>query len=82
MIDAAVLLFGKAFPSVSSKHRHQLLSHFKDCISQAKAGRQQAIQINIFTAFLAALRVRTEEGVGVVEKWRLIRVHLGDFVVG
>ena len=58
VIDAAILLFGKAFPSVAPKHRQQLLSHFKDCISQAKSARQQTIQINIFTAFLAALKVR------------------------
>lgn len=57
VIDAAILLFGKAFPSVAPNHRKQLLSHFKDCISQAKSARQQSIQINIFTAFLAALRV-------------------------
>ena len=58
VIDAAILLFGKAFPSVAPKHREQLLSHFKECISQAKSARQQSIQINIFTAFLAALKVR------------------------
>ena len=61
VIDSAILLFGKAFPSVADKHRQQLLTHFKECISQAKSARQQAIQINIFTAFLAALKVR--EGV-------------------
>ncbi len=58
VIDSAILLFGKAFPSVATKHRQQLLSHFKECINQAKSARQQAIQINIFTAFLAALKVR------------------------
>ena len=57
VIDSAVLLFGQTFPAVASKHRQQLLSHFRDCVRQAKGARQQAIQINIFTAFLAALRV-------------------------
>ena len=71
VIDAAVLLFGKAFPSVSSKHRQQLLSHFKECITQAKSGRQQAIQINIFTAFLAALRVRVRR--------RILKIICGFF---
>ena len=56
VIDASVMLFGKAFPDVSTKHRLQLLSHFSECIRQAKSHRQQAIQVNIFTAFLAALK--------------------------
>ena len=51
------MLFGRAFPYVAQKHRQQLLSHFKECIRQAKGVRQQAIQINIFTAFLSALKV-------------------------
>ena len=58
MIDSAITLFGKAFPAVAPKHRVQLLTHFRECIKQAKSSRQQAIQINIFTAFLAALKVR------------------------
>ena len=66
VIDAAIVLFGKAFPSVSPKHRQQLLLHFKECISQAKAGRQQTIQINIFTAFLAALKASGGVGKGWV----------------
>ena len=57
VIDAAIVLFGKAFPAVTVKHRQQLLGHFEDCIRQAKSARQQAIQINIFTAFLVALKV-------------------------
>lgn len=51
-------LFGHIFPQLGSqKHRHQLLEHFIACIKSAKAGpRRQAIQINIFAAFLAALK--------------------------
>jgi len=56
VIDASVVLFGRTFPNVSTKHRLQLLSHFSECIKQAKSHRQQVIQINIFTAFLAALK--------------------------
>lgn len=57
-VDAAVTLFGRLFPFITSqKHRAQLLDHFLTCIKAAKAGpRRQAIQINIFTAFLAALK--------------------------
>ena len=58
VIDSAVVLFGRSFPAVADKHRQQLLSHFRECVRQAKGARQQAIQINIFTAFLAALKVR------------------------
>ena len=57
VIDASIMLFGKVFHLVSHKHRNQLLSHFKECIKQAKSARQQALLINIFTAFLAALKV-------------------------
>ena len=58
VIDSAVLLFGQSFPAVAEKHRHQLLTHFRECVRQAKGARQLALQINIFTAFLAALKVR------------------------
>ena len=34
------------------------MDHFNDCISKNKGARQQAIQVNIFTAFLAALKVK------------------------
>ena len=58
VIDSAILLFGQSFPAVAEKHRHQLLTHFRECVRQAKGARQLALQINIFTAFLAALKVR------------------------
>ena len=57
IIDTSILLFGQLFPQLSSKHQKQLLMHFKECIKQAKpANRQQAVQINIFTGFLAGLK--------------------------
>jgi hypothetical protein len=58
LIDSAVLLFGKIYPCLpSQKHRHQLLEHFTTCIKGAKVGvRRHAMQINIFTAVLAALK--------------------------
>lgn len=34
-----------------------MLDHFAECIKQAKGVRQQAVQINIFTAVLSALKV-------------------------
>lgn len=57
VIDGAIKLFGLVFPSVALKHRNQLLMHFAECIKQAKSNRQQAIQTNILTAFLCALKV-------------------------
>ena len=58
VIDGAVMLFGAVYPCIGSqKHRHQLLEHFATCIKTPKVGpRRQAIQINIFTAFLSALK--------------------------
>uniref|UniRef100_A0A4W6CCK2 HEAT repeat-containing protein 5B n=1 Tax=Lates calcarifer TaxID=8187 RepID=A0A4W6CCK2_LATCA len=58
VIDASVALFGVVFPHVSFKHRLQMLDHFAECIKQAKGVRQQAVQLNIFTAVLSALKVR------------------------
>ncbi|KAG8123478.1 hypothetical protein E2320_019060 [Naja naja] len=56
VIDASVALFGVVFPHVSYKHRLQMLDHFAECIKQAKGVRQQAVQLNIFTAVLSALK--------------------------
>ncbi|XP_067939352.1 HEAT repeat-containing protein 5B-like isoform X2 [Watersipora subatra] len=56
VIDSSVRLYGMLFARVSDKHKLQMLQHFKECMKQAKAARQQAIQINIFTAVLCALR--------------------------
>eukprot|EP00043_Microstomoeca_roanoka_P025463 m.8800 g.8800 ORF g.8800 m.8800 type:complete len:1905 (-) comp5537_c0_seq1:250-5964(-) len=62
VLDAAVVLFGKVFPLLpSSKHRLQLLEHFDACISSAKgATRTQAVQVNIFAAFLSGLKKMAE----------------------
>lgn len=35
----------------------QMLDHFAECVKQAKGVRQQAVQLNIFTAVLSALKV-------------------------
>ncbi|CAK8692902.1 unnamed protein product [Clavelina lepadiformis] len=58
VIDAAIALFGLAFPHVAMKHRLQMLKHFDDCVKQAakNAQRQRAIQINVFTALICALK--------------------------
>ncbi|XP_033734296.1 HEAT repeat-containing protein 5B-like isoform X1 [Pecten maximus] len=56
VIDSSVKLYGLVFPRVANKHRYQMLQHFNECIKQAKASRQQAVQMNIFTAVLCALK--------------------------
>ncbi|XP_078491480.1 HEAT repeat-containing protein 5B-like [Ciona intestinalis] len=58
VIDAAIALFGLAFPHVAMKHRLQMLNHFDECVKQASknAQRQKAIQINVFTALICALK--------------------------
>ncbi|XP_055929916.1 HEAT repeat-containing protein 5B-like isoform X2 [Argiope bruennichi] len=60
VIDMSVVLFGLVFPVVAYKHRLQMLDHFSECIRQAKATRQEAVQINIFTALLNALKALIE----------------------
>ena len=57
VIDSSVRLYGMIFPCVAHKHRYQTLQHFIECIRQAKSTRQQAVQMNIFTAVLCALKV-------------------------
>uniref|UniRef100_A0A667ZSG5 HEAT repeat-containing protein 5B n=1 Tax=Myripristis murdjan TaxID=586833 RepID=A0A667ZSG5_9TELE len=56
VIDASVALFGVVFPHLFVHCRLQMLDHFAECIKQAKGVRQQAVQLNIFTAVLSALK--------------------------
>lgn len=58
-------MFGKVLiQKCLHKNRHsvlcrlQMLDHFAECIKQAKGVRQQAVQLNIFTGVLSALKVR------------------------
>ncbi|KAK6641234.1 hypothetical protein RUM44_012943 [Polyplax serrata] len=60
VIDMSVSLFGQIFPRVANKHRLQVLEHFSECIKHAKAARQEAVQMNLFTALLGGLRGLTE----------------------
>uniref|UniRef100_T1IQK7 HEAT repeat-containing protein 5A n=1 Tax=Strigamia maritima TaxID=126957 RepID=T1IQK7_STRMM len=60
VIDMSVKLFGLIFPRVANKHRYQMLEHFGECIKQTKAARQEAVQINIFTAVLSSLKSLAE----------------------
>ncbi|XP_030374893.1 HEAT repeat-containing protein 5B isoform X2 [Scaptodrosophila lebanonensis] len=60
VIDTSVMLYGTIFPKVANKHRLQMLEHFGECIKQAKSTRQEAIQMNIFTALLSALKNLTD----------------------
>lgn len=49
-----------------------MLDHFAECVKQAKGVRQQAVQLNIFTAVLSALKVvtpRTSEMLWKVLVW-------------
>lgn len=59
-----MLHFGLHFENISLKlcsflcFRLQMLDHFAECVKQAKGVRQQAVQLNIFTAVLSALKVK------------------------
>ncbi|XP_067013409.1 HEAT repeat-containing protein 5B [Anabrus simplex] len=60
VIDMSVTLFGLIFPRVANKHRLQMLDHFAECIKHAKSSRQEAVQMNVFTAVLSGLKGLTE----------------------
>lgn len=60
VIDMSSILFGTIFSRVSNKHRLQMLDHFGECIKHAKSQRQEAVQMNIFTALLCGLKGLTE----------------------
>lgn len=65
VIDQSVALFGLIFPRVANKHRLQMLEHFGECIKHAKSSRQEAVQMNIFTALLSGLKGLTESKTGI-----------------
>lgn len=65
IIDMSIVLFGVIFPKVANKHRIQMFDHFVECIKQAKSNRQEAIQINIFTALLSGLKGQTDAKVNL-----------------
>jgi rRNA-processing protein FCF1 len=48
------------FIGVPNKHRLNMLQHFIDIFKQSKGTRQEAIQVNIFRAVLAALKTLAE----------------------
>ncbi|KAL0868607.1 hypothetical protein ABMA27_008068 [Loxostege sticticalis] len=61
VIDAAVALFPLIFARAANKHRQQMLEHFAECIKMSKGPRQEAIQVNVYTALLLALRTLAEQ---------------------
>ncbi|XP_057651452.1 HEAT repeat-containing protein 5B [Diorhabda carinulata] len=65
VIDISVLLFGQIFPRVTNKHRVQMLDHFTECIKHVRSTRQEAVQMNVFTALLSALKGLTETKVNI-----------------
>ncbi|CAF4841473.1 unnamed protein product, partial [Rotaria sp. Silwood1] len=60
VIDASILLYGTMFVRVPNKHRLNMLQHFIDIIKQSKGIRQEAVQVNIFTAVLTSLKTIAE----------------------
>ncbi|KAL3290046.1 hypothetical protein HHI36_023417 [Cryptolaemus montrouzieri] len=72
VIDMSVLLFGQIFPRVANKHRLQMIDHFTECIKHAKSTRQEAVQMNVFTALLSGLKglseTKTNVGLDDVKK--------------
>jgi len=56
LLNAAVALFGIAFPSSAIKHRAQIAQHFISCLRQVRKDRQLFLQVNILTAYGLALK--------------------------
>ncbi|KAL4717228.1 hypothetical protein ACJJTC_017115 [Scirpophaga incertulas] len=61
VIDAAVTLFPLVFVRAANKHRQQMLEHFTECIKVSKGPRQEAIQLNVYTALLLSLRTLAKQ---------------------
>uniref|UniRef100_A0A8D3BS16 HEAT repeat-containing protein 5B n=1 Tax=Scophthalmus maximus TaxID=52904 RepID=A0A8D3BS16_SCOMX len=51
-----IFVKGILIPVLFLCRKLQMLDHFAECIKQAKGVRQQAVQLNIFTAVLSALK--------------------------
>ncbi|XP_063696087.1 HEAT repeat-containing protein 5B isoform X3 [Culicoides brevitarsis] len=60
VIDMSIQLFGLIFPRAANKHRLQMVTHFTECIKNSKSSRQEAVQMNIFTALLCGLKGITD----------------------
>lgn len=60
VIDQSVTLFGTIFPRMANKHRLEVLEIFGKLIKHEKGIRQEAVQMNIFTALLSGLKGLTE----------------------
>lgn len=65
VIDASIQLFGLMYPKCPNKHRLQMILHFNDLvlkqpISRSNQSNKQALQINIFTSVLGALKSLAE----------------------
>ncbi|XP_050519241.1 HEAT repeat-containing protein 5B isoform X2 [Diabrotica virgifera virgifera] len=65
VIDISVLLFGQIFSRVTNKHRVQMLDHFTECIKHVRSTRQEAVQMNVFTALLSGLKGLAETKVNI-----------------
>ncbi|XP_059488458.1 HEAT repeat-containing protein 5B isoform X2 [Neocloeon triangulifer] len=71
VIDQSLILFGQIFLRVAPKHKLQMLTHFAECIKQARSTRQEVVQLNVFTALLGGLKgmaeSKTNSGLGTEE---------------
>ena len=56
LLNAAVSLFGIAFPTSAIKHRAQIAQHFITCLRQVRKERQLYLQVNILAAYALALK--------------------------
>ena len=78
LIDATIVLFGRAFPLAAMKHRAQVTAHFIECLRQAKKDRALYLQIEILGAYAMALKslsmAKGTVGDDVIcAAWRVVR---------
>ena len=60
VIDTSVTLFGQMFPQVAGKNRLKMLNLFIEMVRASKSQRQEAVQTNILSALLIALKKLTD----------------------
>lgn len=80
VIDKSVTLFGLIFPRAANKHRLQMVTHFGECIKHAKSSRQEAVQMNIFTAILCGLKglIDAKGSIGQDD----VKSHVTQLIIG
>ena len=58
-LNAAIRLFGRVWPAVPARHKHQITEHYLKCLNSMRASpRLTAVSLNVVGALLSALRAQ------------------------